>query len=276
MTDPADYKRINKEAWNKRTEVHIASDFYDNESFIQGRNSLNPIETELLGDIRRKSVLHLQCHFGQDTISLTRLGATATGVDLSDAAIEKARELARRTRSKARFVCCDIYDLPRHLDRRFHVVFASYGTIGWLPDMDRWAAIVTRYLRPGGRLVFVEFHPVVWMFDDTFTRVAYNYFNDGPIVEYEEGTYADKKARIGQDQVWWNHSLDEVIGSLLRHGMELTAFREFDHSPYNCFGAMTEDEPGKFRIKGIGNRLPMVYALTARRKPTPRSEKAAS
>ena len=112
--------------------------------------------------------MHLQCLFGQDSISLSRLGADVTGVDLSDKAIESAKKIAEDTHSDARFICCDIYDLPNQLDEKFDIVFTSYGTIGWLPDLDKWAKIVSWFLKPNGQFVFVEFHPVVWMFDDNF------------------------------------------------------------------------------------------------------------
>ena len=110
-----DYREINRKSWNKRTDVHFDSEFYDNTSFIEGRSSLNDIEKELLGDIKGKKILHLQCHFGQDTISMDRLGAEVVGIDLSDNAIEKAQELASITNSEAAFLCCDLYDLPNHL-----------------------------------------------------------------------------------------------------------------------------------------------------------------
>ncbi|MFK7786603.1 MAG: class I SAM-dependent methyltransferase, partial [Crocinitomicaceae bacterium] len=164
-----DYLEKNKLSWNRRTEVHVDSEFYDNESFINGRSSLNSIELELLGDLAGKKILHLQCHFGQDTISLSRMGAEVVGIDLSDEAIRTAQKLATKTGQSTKFVCCDVYDLPNHLTEKFDIVFTSYGTIGWLPDLDKWANVVQHFLRPGGEFIFAEFHPVVWMFDDDFT-----------------------------------------------------------------------------------------------------------
>jgi len=260
-----DYKSINKESWNKRTEIHWDSNFYDNESFIKGKNSLKSIEEDLLGDISGKSILHLQCHFGQDTISMVRMGAAETvGVDLSDKAIEKANELKKITDSKTEFICCDIYDLPQYLDKKFDIVFTSYGTIGWLPDMDRWAGLIARYLKPSGRFVFVEFHPVVWMFDDNFDKVAYDYFNTGPIEESEEGTYTDGAESMGNlDYVMWNHGMGEVVTSLMSAGLRLDTLQEFDYSPYKCFKDTVEIAPDKFRITSLDNLIPMVYALSA-------------
>jgi len=261
-----DYKKINKEAWNKRTEIHWDSKFYDNEAFIAGENSLKSIEMNLLGDIKGKKILHLQCHFGQDTISLSRLGADSVGVDLSDNAIEKAKELANITDSSARFICCDIYDLPQHLNEKFDIVFTSYGTIGWLPDMDRWAELISSYLNPGGKFVFVEFHPVVWMFDDDFKKVSYDYFNTGPIIEEQEGTYTDGDKGMSANYVEWNHGIAEVFTSLVNKGMNIDKFQEFDYSPYSCFSNVDEFEPGKFRIRSMEKLIPMVYAIKATKK----------
>ena len=259
------YIEINKKLWNSKTDAHIKSEFYDNESFIEGRNSLNSIELELLGDVKGKSVLHLQCHFGQDTISLSRLGAKTTGIDLSDKAIEQAKELAIKTDSEATFICCNIYDLPKHLDEKFDVVFTSYGTIGWLPDLDKWAKVVSEFLKPNGKFVLVEFHPVVWMFDDNFEKIEFSYFNTGPIIEKEEGTYADENAKINLESVGWNHSISEVINSLLQNGLELKSMDEFDYSPYDCFNKTVELSDQRFRIKHLDNKIPMLYSIVAKK-----------
>ncbi|MES2381449.1 MAG: class I SAM-dependent methyltransferase [Bacteroidota bacterium] len=266
MTTEIDYLSINKESWNNRTDAHVASDFYDVPGFIKGNTSLCDIELKLLGDIKGKSILHLQCHFGQDTISLQRLGAQATGVDLSDKAIASAIDLAKKTNTDARFICSDIYDLPNHLNEKFDIVFTSYGTIGWLPDLTKWAQVVSKYLKPNGQFVFAEFHPVVWMFDDYFKEIGYNYFNTGAIVETESGTYADRNADIKQEYVMWNHGMSEVLNSLIQNGLEINSFDEFDYSPYNCFKETVEVGPKQFRIKHLGNKIPMVYALVATKK----------
>ena len=260
------YIDINRDSWNNRTETHLKSEFYDLDGFLKGKTSLNDIELNLLGDIKGKSILHLQCHFGQDTVSLSRLGANVTGVDLSDKAIESAGQIAKDTNSSARFICCDIYDLSNHLDEKFDIVFTSYGTIGWLPDLDKWAKIISKFLKPNGQFVFVEFHPVVWMFDDNFEKIGYRYFNSGAILETESGTYADKTANITQEYVMWNHGLSEVLNSLIKNGLEIKSVDEFDYSPYNCFNKTVEFEQGKYRIEHLDNKIPMVYSITAKRK----------
>lgn len=266
MDKELNYIEINRQSWNKKTGIHLKSDFYDLDGFLEGKSSLNTIELNLLGDIRGKSILHLQCHFGQDTISLSRLGAKVTGVDFSDTAIENAGKIAAETNSDTSFICCDIYDLPQHLEEQFDIVFTSYGTIGWLPDLGKWATIITRFLKPGGKFVFVEFHPVVWMFDDHFEKIGYNYFNTGAIIETGNGTYADRQADLSQEYVMWNHSLSEVLNHLIKNGLEIQTFDEFDYSPYNCFNRTVEIAPGKYRIGHLDNKIPMVYAVSATKK----------
>lgn len=260
------YIEINKKSWNSRTDYHVKSDFYDISGFLAGNTSLKEIELALLEDLTGKSILHLQCHFGQDTISLGRMGAKVTGVDLSDNAIHQANLLAKKTGIDARFICCDIYDLPNHLNEQFDIVFTSYGTIGWLPDLDKWGAIVSQFLKPSGKFYFIEFHPVVWMFDEQFDKIGYNYFNDGAIIETTEGTYADRDAPIKEETVSWNHSISEVINSLIKNNLNIELLNEYDYSPYNCFNETEEFETGKFRIKHLGNNIPMVYAVVASKK----------
>ncbi|TNE55657.1 MAG: class I SAM-dependent methyltransferase [Bacteroidetes bacterium] len=265
MTIP-NYQQINRESWNQRTKYHLDSEFYQMPAFLEGKTSLNEIELGLLGDIKGLKILHLQCHFGQDSVSLARMGAQVTGVDLSDASISQARELAQKCGQEVSFICCDLYDLPEHLDEQFDLVFTSYGTIGWLPDLRPWAQIVSRYLKPAGRFVFVEFHPVVWMFDNELKEISFDYFNTGPIVEEESGTYAEKEAPITLKTVTWNHELSDVVNKLIREGLEIRSLDEFDYSPYNCFNSMTEEEHGKFRISHLKHKIPMVYSLEALKK----------
>lgn len=256
------YIEQNRKLWNARTAFHVASGFYDVDGFLGGKNSLNDIELRLLGDIHTKKVLHLQCHFGQDTLSMARMGAMVTGVDLSDKAIEEARKLSSKSGLAGNFICCDIYDLPKHLNEQFDIVFTSYGTIGWLPDLDKWAAVIAHFLKPGGQFIFAEFHPVVWMFDNDFKNLAYPYFKSDAIIEMENNTYADKDAAINLESVTWNHSIAEVLTALLNQKLQIENFEEYNYSPYNCFSNMVESSPGKFQIASLGNKIPMVYAFS--------------
>jgi len=258
-----EYLELNRKLWNAWARAHVKSEFYDVEGFLAGRSSLQDIELALLPPLEGTSLLHLQCHFGQDSLSLARMGARVTGVDLSDEAIGIARELNDRMGLDARFVNCDLYSLPDHLDEKFGLVFSSYGTITWLPDLDRWAGVVKNALTPGGTLLLVEFHPFVWMYDPNFTEIEYPYFNRGPIRETAEGSYGDARAET-MDFIGFNHSLSETIGALLRQGLQLTRFEEYDYSPYNIFPVLHETAPGRYQIRGMEGKLPLVYAIECR------------
>lgn len=260
---------INKRLWNAKVDYHVASAMYDVAGFLRGHDSLNAIELDLLGDVRGKRIIHLQCHFGLDTLSLARRGAQqVVGVDFSDSAVGKAQELAHTAGlgDVARFICTDIYDLPRHLaGELFDVVFASYGTINWLPDIRRWAEIVSSCLKPGGRLVMVEFHPILDMFDSAYTRVENSYFNQGPIVNDCQGTYADRSAPLRNQSVEWCHPLSDVIQALIDHGLRMEAVKEFDSSPYDSLVNSVKIADKRYQIKGLEGKIPIVYALKASR-----------
>ncbi len=231
-------------------------------AFWPGRNTLTEIERPLLGDVRGKHVVHLQCHFGLDTLSIARMGARVTGIDFSEAAIIKARELAAELGADATFFQCDVYDTPK-LPEPADIVFTTFGVVGWLPDMKRWAATIADCLKPGGTLVFAEFHPAVWMFDNQIERIAYSYFLREPILEQEEGTYTDTGAPISLPSVGWNHSIGEVFSALREAGMNITFLQEYDFSPYPALAGSVPVGNGRWAIKGKEGMLPLVYALKA-------------
>lgn len=260
------YLEINKKSWNNRLDAHLTSDFYDMPGFLKGNSSLHKIELDLLGNLQGKRILHLQCHFGQDTISLSRMGAEVVGIDLSDKSIEKAKTLAIETKTSAKFICCDIYDLPKYLDEQFDIVFTSYGTISWLPDLNHWASLISNYLKPNGKFIFAEFHPLVWAWDDDFTHIKYYYHNVEPIAEEESGTYADKEAEIKQAFVCWNHSLGEVVNSLINNGLAIDDLQEYNYSPYPFVSDTVKIEDKKYHIKKFGDKLPLVFSIMATKK----------
>ena len=256
-----DYLAVNKELWNQKTPIHLKSDFYEVEAFRKGKTSLKPIELALLGDIKGKSILHLQCHFGQDSMCLSRMGADVTGVDISDVAIHEATKLSTELGLNTTFVCCDVYAAKELITEKFDIVFTTYGTIGWLPDMDKWADIVSHFLKPTGKFVFVELHPVVWIFDAQFEQIMFSYFNKEAIIETTPGTYANQEADIQLEEIGWNHSLHEVFTALLNTGLSIKHFSEYDYSPHNCFKNMKERAPGEFVLGHLNEKLPMCYSL---------------
>jgi SAM-dependent methyltransferase len=264
MNDYEKYFEANKKLWNKRVEIHYNSEFYSKENFLKSKNSLNSIELDELGDVNGKNILHLQCHFGQDTLSLANLGADVTGVDFSDDAIDKAKKLSAESNIKANFICSNIYDLEDKLEDKFDMVFTSYGTIGWLPDINKWAEIVSHYLKPGGIFLIVEFHPYIWMFDDNIEYLKHPYFHTSkPIAEISEGTYTDCNADIKMVEYGWNHTLSDVTNSLITNGLTVKSFNEFNYSPYNCFPNMIESTKNKYVFEKFGNILPLIYSISA-------------
>lgn len=256
------YLEGNKALWNQKTPIHLEAEFYDNEAFKAGKNSLNPAELEAFGDVKGKSLLHLQCHFGQDTISWARMGAEVTGIDLSDAAIREARSLTAELEVKARFIEGNVYDTSKLLgDEQFDLVFTSYGTICWIPDLDPWAETVARHLKPGGKFCIAEFHPAYMMYEFDSFELAYSYFNRGVIIEEEEGSYADRDANIKAKSYSWNHPFSETITALLKQGLRMTDFTEYPYSYYNCFPNLEKQENGYYMIKGKENIIPLMYRI---------------
>jgi 2-polyprenyl-3-methyl-5-hydroxy-6-metoxy-1,4-benzoquinol methylase len=264
MSDPSKYHsyfEANKEAWNKRTGVHKDSAFYDIETFKSGKTSLKPIEQKELGEVSGKSLLHFQCHFGLDSLSWAREGADVTGIDFSEDAIEYARQLSEELNIPADFICCNIYDLPQHLSKTFDIVFTSYGVLGWLPDLDKWAKTIAHFVKPGGIFYLIEFHPVVWMMDEHFEKIKCYYHNAETISEIQTGTYADKDATIEYEEHSWNHSLSEVVNALIKNGLQIQFLNEFSFSCYKCFDRLIEGEDGYWRVKGLENKIPMMYSI---------------
>ena len=259
------YFSANKELWNKRTAVHKDSAFYDLAGFKSGKNILTSIELNELGDVKGKSMLHLQCHFGMDSLCWSRMGAKVTGVDLSDAAITEARKLNDEMHLDAKFVCCNVYDLYEndHGLSTYDIIFTSYGVVGWLPDLDKWATIIARYLKPGGIFYIAEFHPVVWMFDDDFKSIIYSYEKREVIETDSQGTYTDRNADIKSKEYSWNHSVSEVMNALIQHGLQIQSHNEFMYSPYPCFNNVVENKEGNWWIKGLEDKIPMVYSIKA-------------
>ena len=184
---------INKKTWNDRVAIHAQSDFYKLAAFKKGGSSLNRFELEALGDVSGKSLLHLQCHFGQDTLSFSRLGARCTGIDFSEKAIAFAQNLNKELALDASFICCNVLDTSNNLTKTFDIVFTSYGTIGWLPDLKPWAQMISERLKKGGIFYIVDFHPIVWMFSylESPPKLVYPYSNKDVIYEDVDVTAFD-------------------------------------------------------------------------------------
>lgn len=258
-----DYFEDNRQSWNELTTLHTESDFYNVNSFKQGKSSLKHIEIEELGDIKGKSILHLQCHFGMDTLSLARRGANVVGVDISDTSIQKAIELSSELNIPAKFIRSNVYDVEHVLNETFDIVYTSYGAINWLNDLDEWARIISRYLKPNGVFYMVEFHPFIYTLDKKDLKIKESYFKTSHIETLVEDSYTDNsKVQKGKlKHIEWHHSLSEVINSLLNSGLSLELFNEFPYQVYNCFDKMIEVEKGKWVFEKYGDKIPYMYSI---------------
>ena len=267
MTSEKDYFKANEALWDAKTPTHVKSAFYNQEAFMNGETSLRKLELAELPDVRGKKLLHTQCHFGQDTLSLQRMGAQCTGVDFSGVALEKAREMNDALGLSARFLRTNIYDLDKVDNSLYDMVFTSYGVITWLPDLERWAAQLMARLAQGGEFLMVEFHPVIYMLDWDKATFAYRYFNDGsPYEEEEEGTYADPSAVIRKKEYFWQHPLSDVMSALMLHGLEVTSFKEYDYSPYDVFPGSAHRAELEYCYSVNGITLPHVFSLKGIKK----------
>jgi len=254
----------NRESWNELTTLHANSIFYDVDSFKQGKTSLNHIEIEELGIIKGKKVLHLQCHFGLDTLSLARKGAEVVGVDISDTSIQKATELSKELGIPAKFIRSNIYDIENTLNETFDIVYTSYGAINWLNDLDKWAKIISRYLKPNGIFYMVEFHPVIYMLNDN-SEISESYFKSKPLETIVEKSYTEKSEISNKNlkHIEWHHSLSEVLNSLITNGLKIELFNEFPYQVYNCFPNLKEIEKGKWVSNKFGDKIPYMYSVKA-------------
>jgi SAM-dependent methyltransferase len=261
-----DWRELNRAMWDERVPIHLASRFYDVTGFKSGRSSLRPFEVGEVGSVSGKDLLHLQCHFGMDTLSWARLGARVTGVDFSSPAVEAARRLAAEASLDATFVCADVYSAPAALGRRFDVVYTGIGALIWLPDIVRWAGVVAQLLEPGGVLYLVEVHPLIDVFADATLDVEHEYFHDPAGTVFDgAGSYADPDARTRRNRsVEWRHPLGDVVSALVDAGLRIELLREHDFTVYARWPFLEQRADGYFHFPPSMKRLPLLYSLRAR------------
>lgn len=266
------YIQENLQWWNEAAPLHAASTFYDVEGFLKGKSTLHNLEKEKLGDLRDQKLLHLQCHFGMDTLSLARLGAKVTGVDFSEEAIRLAKSLNEKLGLDAQFVCSNVYDLPQHISAQYDIVYTSYGVLCWLNDLPNWAKVIAHFLKPGGRFLIVESHPFADMLDvkDQQLEIAYSYFFDqAPYTVIDDGTYADRQAVMKNKTTHeWAHSLSEIMQSLWSAGLTIQSFEEYPYCFYEKFsGMMEKNDDGwwVFKDEKWKRKLPLMFSLMAQK-----------
>jgi len=268
MTDPS-WGELNRAMWNERVPLHLNSPVYDVPSFKAGALSLRAHEIKDLGDVAGKDLIHLQCHFGKDTLSWARLGARVTGLDFSEAAIAAAAHLAREIGVDAHSVVADVYDASATVGRHaYDIVYTGVGALCWLPDMERWAKVVFDLLRPGGQLYLFEFHPLKWIFDPNAERpeIKDDYFT--PAEGFREGgvTYADATApATPTPTIQWNHPLGEVVTALTSAGLRILSLRELDCDVLRQWPMMVRGQDRMYRMPPGMASLPLMYVLRAAR-----------
>lgn len=257
------YFNVNKDTWNKKVKIHSESQMYDLQAFKEGKSSLMSYELEALGDVSGKSLLHLQCHFGQDTLSWSRMGAKCVGIDLSNEGISFAQELNKELKLDVEFICCNVLETSIHTTKAFDVVFTSYGVIGWLPDLRPWGRMIAERLKKGGIFFIAEFHPIVWMFDytDGNSSIKYGYMQDEVIYEESHGTYADEESKMISKEYGWNHGFGEIISSLTEAGLHVEYLSEHYESPYDIFPNLIKTSSGMYASKD--KLYPLIFTLKA-------------
>lgn len=258
----------NRVYWDELAPIHAASQYYDVASFRAGASTLTLLERGEVGEVVGKRLLHLQCHFGLDTLSWARLGAEVTGVDFSERAIEIARGLAAELGIEARFVCANVLDLPSALAETFDVVFASYGILVWIPDVTRWANAAASFVAPGGFLYLADGHPLARAVEERNGRIelAQDYFApaDGEAIA-RPGSYAVPDAMLrARTSYEFRHTLGEIMTAIAGTGLTIEFVREHPVSPSRYLDSMRQDDDGLWRLPDDAPSIPLVLSIRAR------------
>jgi SAM-dependent methyltransferase len=275
VSDP-DWRSANRANWDERVAIHLGAACYELESLRTGGGRLNPIEEAEIGPVEGLRVLHLQCHFGRDSLILASRGATVVGLDFSKPAIATARELAAELglAERARFVEADLYDAPNAIPEAaaFDLVFVTWGAINWLPDIRRWAEIVAHFLKPGGALYLAEGHPAALVLDDAGRREGVMpgwfapYFSPQALVIDDPSDYADETARLTHARTYeWLHPLGAIVTALIEAGLTLRWLHEHAAVPWRMFELLVEDAEGMYRWPDRP-WLPLAFSLRAERR----------
>jgi SAM-dependent methyltransferase len=270
-----DYLTVNRANWDERAPAHAASAGYGFAKFAADPAHLSDVvsfDRPLLGDLTGQRAVHLQCHIGTDTLSLSRLGATVTGLDFSGESLKQARALAASANVDIPFVESDVYAARDVLDGEFDLVYTGIGALGWLPSVERWATTVASLLAPGGRLFIREGHPILWSLEyertDDVIALSEPYFEqEAPMVFDEPGTYVDTDHQFTHTVTHeWNHGLGEIVTAVLSAGLTLTGLVEHQSVPWNALpGRMREIGNGEWQLADRPERLPHTYTLQARK-----------
>ncbi len=260
----------NRASWDERVPIHVASEFYDVEGWLREGRGPRPEEAAAVGDVTGLDLVHLQCHFGLDTLAWARAGARVTGLDFSGPAIEQARVLATRAglEDRATFVCANVYDAVDALDHRtFDVVYVSLGALNWLPSVDRWASVAAALARPGGRLFLHEVHPLSDALGDAELVLEHTYFEEPePFIDDSGLTYTDGTYPASTERNYsWNHSLGEIVTAVVDHGFVLEGLEEHDWTSFARFPWLVREGDQRYVLPPGRPRIPLSFSLRARR-----------
>jgi SAM-dependent methyltransferase len=269
--------RVNREVWDEHAALHASgATSYPVEAFKAGRAGLRPNTPDDLGDVRGKRMLHLQCHFGMDSLMWVRQGAIVTGVDFSPVGIAEAKKLSEETGLVTEFIEADVCALPDRLSGEFDLVVNYFGVLPWVGDLRKWARGISRCLKSGGVFYLADCHPIALAMEvadgELVPWPCVDYFGDGKAVRYESlsGTYAAPSAETRHNVSYqWPHSLQEIIGSLIEAGMRIEYLHEFPYTYYEKYSGegekiMWQDEREWWRlIKGDGF-VPLMFSIQAR------------
>ena len=261
----------NRDNWDARVPVHLGPNGYPMDLYVSDSSRVSGTvvrDIPLLGDLSGLSVVHLQCHIGTDTVSLARLGpAEVVGVDFSEPAIDAARELAAKTGANATFVLSDVYSAAAAVGREFDLLYTSVGTIGWFPDLERWAANVAALLRPGGRFVFRDLHPAAWPYENVDGEVRNQYWywkRDEPLIVEEEDSYLGDGKVASPRANEWAHPVSEVLNAIIGAGLRIDRVEEHDGCDWAMFGELSPQEGEQwFFPDHLRQKVPHMWSIAA-------------
>jgi SAM-dependent methyltransferase len=266
------YFDANRRAWDERTQIHLrdTTGFYAVEKVLAGEDKLGPIEAAEIGEIEGLRGVHLQCHFGLDTICLSRRGAKMTGLDFSPEAIRTAREMAAKTGQNVEFVESNVFDARAALKGDFDFAFVTWGALNWLPDVAAWARVVASLLKPGGWLYLLEAHPVTLCLDQIDGKLVpyypYRSAPDRPVVNDNMTTYnGDPTIMKNQRMYEWMHPLSDIQNGLIAAGMRIDWLHEHDNMAWPLFPMMRKSAGGNYRLPPEMPELPLADSLRASR-----------
>jgi SAM-dependent methyltransferase len=270
-----DALEINRRFWDGLANVHANAkpgSYYDIEALIRGKRPLGDAEQEALdiayADVSGLDVLHVQSHIGIDSIILAQRGARVTAVDFSPRALDAGRAIASRAGVEVKWIQADANALPAELEGRFDLAWVTIGAICWIEDLAAWTAGVARTLRPGGRLIIVEMHPLFQMVEgsDPFT-VDMPYAFAGAHVFDEDGSYADLDAKLpATTSVVYAHSLGETVNAAVDAGLVVERLEEHLDVEADPRGdALERGDDGRYRLLVSGHALPLLFTLVARK-----------